>query len=306
MVVSDAFETFTQVLECLDSSDTEVKSVSVKGQTTADNDEISADLTLATPVFGGISIHDDVSVDAEEFDVTDKRIEIDVTVTVPVGTDIPVPSDGENDTANELADTLSQSDSVPAYKDPEALRAAYDACDTFPEMTEALDADVTSETVRRYMVEYDIHDPTDTTPQAGGLSLADVQGDSDTDSAPSDGADPSDDRESDTSQAERPDGLGARSVAELLAEADSQDSDDNLVADGLGISRDVTVAELAQTVTQATSLDEVTQRLELSQTHARRLLSELDLLDLVTHRLAANQIRVSNAEIKRRITGTSQ
>jgi len=306
MVVSDAFETFTQVLECLDSSDTEVKSVSVKGQTTADNDEISADLTLATPVFGGISIHDDVSVDAEEFDVTDKRIEIDVTVTVPVGTDIPVPSDGENDTANELADTLSQSDSVPAYKDPEALRAAYDACDTFPEMTEALDADVTSETVRRYMVEYDIHDPTDTTPQAGGLSLADVQGDSDTDSDPSDGEDPSDDRASDSSQAERPDGLGARSVAELLAEADSQDSDDNLVADGLGISRDVTVAELAQTVTQATSLDEVTQRLELSQTHARRLLSELDLLDLVTHRLAANQIRVSNAEIKRRITGTSQ
>ncbi|RLM95171.1 hypothetical protein [Haloarcula sp. Atlit-7R] len=306
MVVSDAFETFTQVLECLDSSDTEVKSVSVKGQTTADNDEISADLTLATPVFGGLSIHDDVSVDAEEFDVTDKRIEIDVTVTVPVGTDIPVPSEGENDTSNELADTLSQSDSVPAYKDPEALRAAYDACDTFPEMTEALDADVTSETVRRYMVEYDIHDPTDTTPQAGGLTLADVQDDSDTDSDPSGGSDPSDDRPSDTSQAESLDGLGARSVAELLAEADSQDSDDNLVADGLGISRDVTVAELAQTVTQATSLDEVTQRLELSQTHARRLLSELDLLDLVTHRLAANQIRVSNAEIKRRITATSQ
>jgi len=89
MVVSDAFETFTQVLECLDSSDTEVKSVSVRGQTTADNDEISADLTLATPVFGGVSIHDDVSVDAEEFDVIDKRIEIDVTVTVPVGTNIP-------------------------------------------------------------------------------------------------------------------------------------------------------------------------------------------------------------------------
>ncbi|EMA05520.1 hypothetical protein SAMN05443574_10876 [Haloarcula vallismortis] len=308
MVVSDAFETFTQVLECLDSSATEVKSVSVKGQTTADNDEISAELTLATPVFGGLSIHDDVSVDAEEFDVSDKRIEIDVTVTVPVGTDIPVPSDEQHSSSNELAESLSQSDSVPAYKDPDALRAAYDACDTFPEMTEALDADVTSETVRRYMVEYDIHDPTDTTPQAGGLSLTDVQADSDsdTDTDSSDGSGPSDDRASDNSQSQESDGLGARSVAELLAEADSQDSDDNLVADGLGISQDVTVAELAQTVTQATSLDEVSQRLDLSQTHARRLLSELDLLDLVTHRLAANQIRVSNTEIKRRITGAGQ
>jgi len=305
MVVSDAFETFTQVLECVESSETEVKTVSVRGQTTADNDEISADLTLATPVFGGVSLHDDVSVDAEEFDLTDKRIEIDVTVTVPVGTDIPVPSENRGDASDELAETLSQSDSVPAYKDPEALQAAYDACDTFPEMTEALDADVTSETVRRYMVEYDIHDPTDTTPQAGGLSLSDVQADSETDTTPSPDSDSPDDQTDDDGQPEEPDGLGARSVADLLAEADSQDSDDNLVADGLGISQDLTVAELARTVTQSTSLHEVTQRLDLSQTHARRLLSELDLLDLVTHRLAANQIRVSNDEIKRRITAAS-
>jgi len=307
MVVSDAFETFTQVLECVESSETEVKTVSVQGQTTADNDEISADLTLETPVFGGITLHDDVSVDAEEFDLTDKRIELDVTVTVPVGTDIPVPTEDQGDATDQLAQNLSQSDSVPAYKDPDALRAAYDTCDTFPEMTEALDADVTSETVRRYMVEYDIHDPTDTTPQAGGLSLSDVQADSETDTDPKPSADSAapDDQPDDDGQPEDPDGLGARSVAELLAEADSQDSDDNLVADGLGISQDLTVAELARTVTQSTSLHEVTQRLDLSQTHARRLLSELDLLDLVTHRLAANQIRVSNDEIKRRITAAS-
>ena len=310
MVVSDAFETFTQVLECVESSDTEVKTVSVRGQTTADNDEISADLTLSTPVFGGVSLHEDVSVDAEEFDLADRRIELDVTVTVPVGTDIPVPSE-DGDAPDELAQTLSQSDSVPAYKDPEALQAAYDACDTFPEMTDALDADVTSETVRRYMVEYDIHDPTETTPQAGGLSLSDVPSESDADSdvdaeaAPSADSDPPDDQPADGGQPEEPDGLGSRSVADLLAEVDSKDSDDNLVADGLGISQDLTVAELARTVTQSTSLHEVTQRLDLSQTHARRLLSELDLLDLVTHRLAANQIRVSNAEIKRRISAAS-
>jgi hypothetical protein len=302
MVVSDAFETFTQVLQCVESTDTEVKTVSVRGQTTAENEEISADLTLATPVFGGVSLHDDVSVDAEEFDLTNERIEIDVTVTVPVGTDIPTPAAERGDDSDELVQTRSESDSVPAYKDPKALQAAYDACDTFPEMTEALDADVTSETVRRYMVEYDIHDPTDTTPQAGGLSLADVSTDSGTDASSPTDSDPPDDPADEDGEPEDPDGLGARSVADLLAESDSQDSEDNLVADGLGISQELTVSELARTVNRSDSLHEVTERLDLSQSHARRLLSELDLLDLVTHRLAAEQIRVSNSEIKRRIT----
>lgn len=307
MVVSDAFETFTQVLQCVESTETEVKTVSVRGQTTAENEEISADLTLATPVFGGASLHDDVSVDAEEFDLTNERIEVDVTVTVPVGTDIPTPSTEQGDASDELVETLSEADSVPAYKDPKALQAAYDACDTFPEMTEALDADVTSETVRRYMVEYDIHDPTDTTPQAGGLSLADVSTDSetDTDASASTDSDQPDDSADENGAPEDPDGLGAQSVAALLAESDLQDSEDNLVADGLGISQELTVSELARTVNRSNSLHEVTQRLDLSQSHARRLLSELDLLDLVTHRLAADQIRVSNTEIKRRITAAN-
>lgn len=306
MVVSDAFETLTQVLQCVESSDAEVKTVSVRGRTTAEKDEITADVTVATPVFGGAQLHEDVSVEAEEFDLTNQRAEFDLTVTVPVGIDVPNTPVPQGNT-DDLASNLSQSESVPAYKDPEALAAAYEACDTFPEMTEALGAEVTSETVRRYMVEYDIHDPTETTPQAGGLSLSNVGAASENqDDAKGTDNSRESDTETDTDEPpEDPDGLGGRSVAELLADSDTQDSDDNLVADGLGVSRDLTVAELAHTVNQSTSLHEVTRDLEMSQNHARRLLSELDLLDLVTHRLAADQIRVSHAEIKRRITGNN-
>jgi len=299
MVVSDAFETLTAVLQRVESSATEVEAVSVRERTTADDDEITADLTVATPVLGDARLDDDVAIEADSVDVRDRRVELDVTVTVPVDATLEFPSDEGGESADELAETLSESSSVPAYKDPEALRAAYEACDTFPEMTEALGADVTSETVRRYMVEYDIHDPSDNAAPAAGLELSEPQS---TGSDPeTESADPPETESANESEPGEHDDLGGRSVAALLAE-EAEESDDNLVADGLGVPQDLTVAELATTVNQSDSVHEVTRRLDLSRGHARRLLGELDLLDLVTHRLAAGQIRVSHAEIRRRIT----
>jgi hypothetical protein len=51
------------------------------------------------------------------------------------------------------------SDDRPPFKNPELLQEVYDAHDTFAEMAEALDMDVTGETVRRYMIDYNIHQP---------------------------------------------------------------------------------------------------------------------------------------------------
>ncbi|WP_137285787.1 hypothetical protein [Halorussus salinisoli] len=47
----------------------------------------------------------------------------------------------------------------PPYRDPERLQEVYEEYDTFDEMTDALDVDVTSQTVRRYMIKHDIHTP---------------------------------------------------------------------------------------------------------------------------------------------------
>ncbi len=48
---------------------------------------------------------------------------------------------------------------VPPFKDPDLLADVYESCDTFAQMAEAIDMDVTDETVRRYMIDYDIHQP---------------------------------------------------------------------------------------------------------------------------------------------------
>ena len=48
---------------------------------------------------------------------------------------------------------------VPPFKDPDLLATVYDSCDTFAEMADELAMDVTAETVRRYMIDYDIHEP---------------------------------------------------------------------------------------------------------------------------------------------------
>ncbi|PSQ58835.1 MAG: hypothetical protein BRD23_05855 [Halobacteriales archaeon SW_9_67_25] len=63
---------------------------------------------------------------------------------------------------------------VPPFKDPDLLAEVYESCETFAEMAEILEMDVTAETVRRYMIDYDIHEPNsyDTTDEADDASTA--------------------------------------------------------------------------------------------------------------------------------------
>lgn len=57
------------------------------------------------------------------------------------------------------ADRESPERDVPPFKDPDLLASVYESCDTFAEMADTLEMDVTAETVRRYMIDYDIHEP---------------------------------------------------------------------------------------------------------------------------------------------------
>lgn len=354
MGVSTAFGELTELLRCLETSDAVIREVALREQSPEAGDELTADLTLGVPILPGIT-DIDASVEASGFEVQDQRIDVDVTVTLPVRDD-----DGnatsqhrEYGAARCGASPATQPSSVPSYKDPDALQAVYDEYDTFPEMTEALGADVTSETVRRYMVEYDIHDPATTTPQARALSqsTADVtpQGENERDTTHADATRPEQtnpadtqsttsesptaqpssseppttrsanthsgtgtqsDTQRDSSPNESPDesddsgdsdDIGRRSVAEMIAETDSERTNDTLVADGLGIPQNMTVAELADVVNRSNTIYEVTQQLDMKQGNARRLLQKLNLIDFVIHRLAADEINVSHEEIARRI-----
>ncbi|MDS0477248.1 hypothetical protein [Natrinema sp. 1APR25-10V2] len=362
MGVSDAFGELTAVLEHLETADTEVKNVEIGEQMIGEGDEITAKLTVGVPVFADVDLHDGVSIRGENVDLEDQHVNIDLSVSLSV----EELQNGHSSlpTSVGTSSETGSSTSVPAYKDPEMLQAVYDEYDTFPKMTEALDVDVTSETVRRYMVEYDIHDPDatrqvskHTTPDqhdrnpSGGkvagknvsdgsdtsvsetsadetittvdadqpensvetgvsVTVTDEQpaiagtGNSETVTGSSEGGasenshnDPPESGNGDAPPSEVDD----TSVAELLAETNSSGSDDSLIADGLGIPKGLTVSELTTIVNESNTVYEAKTQLGVDQDHARRLLKETALIDLVTQRLGADQISVSPREVRRRI-----
>jgi hypothetical protein len=67
---------------------------------------------------------------------------------------------------------------VPPFRDPELLAEVYESCDTFAEMTDAIGMDVTAETVRRYMIDYGIHQPNTYDTDDGGDAADAEAGDS--------------------------------------------------------------------------------------------------------------------------------
>lgn len=74
-------------------------------------------------------------------------------------------SQGEDTAVHEPTQqaTAADSEATPPYQDSGQLAAVYDEYDTFAEMRDALDVDVTPQTVRRYRVEHEIHEPAPTT-----------------------------------------------------------------------------------------------------------------------------------------------
>lgn len=67
----------------------------------------------------------------------------------------------EEATTSEAADSeTAPAEDQPAYRDPDQLAAVYDPEATFAEMTDRLGVGVTPQTVRKYMVEHGIHEPT--------------------------------------------------------------------------------------------------------------------------------------------------
>lgn len=87
---------------------------------------------------------------------------LEVTVAVSAVTEADPTDERERampDSTAEASAVTRRDRDVPPFRDPELLEEVYESCDTFAEMTDALGMDVTAETVRRYMVDYDIHTP---------------------------------------------------------------------------------------------------------------------------------------------------
>jgi len=181
-------------------------------------------------------------------------------------------SDPESDPYAAVRD-----DSVPPYEDTDYLQALYDGCDNFREIAEQIQMDVSSETVRRYMIEADIHVPNTYNTSSDDEEEAAKSGQSD----------------SAASQGEVDDEGGQVSVVEPVSaeSAGAEGSvkelpDEQLVTDGIGLPADVQLRDVADAVVDSDTVYEVQRRLSLDRGQTRDLLAELNLLDLVLCRLA--------------------
>ncbi|MFC7116484.1 hypothetical protein ACFQH2_18190 [Natronoarchaeum sp. GCM10025703] len=176
-------------------------------------------------------------------------------------------------TADEFAAVRDAT--VPPYEDTKYLQALYDSCDNFTEMSRHIQMDVSSETVRRYMIEADIHDP-DTYDTSDEVSPAVDNETSSTDES----AESAGEHEQQTTAA------GTVSAQTDEPESVEQIPDEKLVTDGLGLPEDVHLEEVAGAVIDSVTVYEVTQTLGLNRDQTRAILEELNLLSLVLRPLA--------------------
>jgi len=165
MVASNSFKELSEVLARLESSGTTVQHAEMDQDLSTTDGDVTAELAVTVPILTGEDMGEGVSIDAEDAVIENKEVSVDLTVTVSASDS---KSTGQAGRPRETATTNDESsvEKVPAYKNPDALQAVYEQYSSFPKMTEALEVDVTSETVRRHMIEYDIHDPNDTRPKS--------------------------------------------------------------------------------------------------------------------------------------------
>ena len=166
MVTSNSFKEISEVLARLESAGTTVQHAEMDQDLPSTDGEVTADLAVTVPILTDENLGEAVSIDAKNAAIEDGAVAVDLTVTVSA--DRSKHAGGAGRPRENVATTGGKSnvETVPAYKDPDALKAVYEQYSSFPEMTEALGVDVTSETVRRHMIEYEIHDPDDTRPKS--------------------------------------------------------------------------------------------------------------------------------------------
>jgi len=182
-------------------------------------------------------------------------------------------------------------DDRPAYADPAKLRRVYEKHDTFEEMTEALEVEVTPATVRRHMIKYGIYDPAadagdDGTPSE--RSAASAPDRRSPDRRP-DGRRRTSGTAGQSAVTDDPDDADpVESIRELLARRD--DSRVPLPEDD-ELPEGITIPDVIDAVVASQTVHQVATHLETNRETARDVLERADLLDLVEGRLDAETTR---------------
>ena len=202
---------------------------------------------------------------------------------------------GDAETGETSPLAAARDESVPPYDDTPYLRRLYETCETFARMSERIEMDVSAETVRRYMIEADVHSPTtyetengaEASANGGSTDVADgsvaaAQAGPETDAEPA--------GQADTAERERPAADGAPEVAASLP-------DEQLVADGIGLPESLTLHDVVDAVVGARTVHEVQREVGLDYDRTRQLLTQLNVLDLVVGRVSDGSDRVVTVDV---------
>ncbi len=310
MVVSTAIGELAEIFDCLERTDVDLRDIRLDEAIEGDPETITADVRIGVPVLSEIAFCEGVSLQAGETELTEEKLELEVSVSVPTdkhANDL-ISTPGSRVSTAAVATTES---AVPSYKDPDALESVYETYDSFTEMTEALGVDVTSETVRRYMIQFDIHDPTDSSTTDGESAPESLsERDSDSGSRAStrasgerhDAKAPESAARAETEETADDGDPGGLSVAEAFTTADREAEEELPIADGFGLPKELTIRELTEIVETSRTVSEVKRSLGIDYDHTRRLLEEIGLLELVTGRLTAEQEELTPTDVYRRVS----
>ncbi|WP_227378232.1 hypothetical protein [Haladaptatus halobius] len=217
--------------------------------------------------------------------------------------DHPPVFQGESNREDEF-DTARTED-LPPFEDTEYLQRIYDSCDTFIEMAEVIEMDVSAETVRRYMTEAGIHEPATYNTVSSSDAENAASPERDDSGSPMTQGENNVERSTSDSGLTTTDGRSDEITDGLDSDTDDPVEDvgnQPLIADGIGLPDGVSIDHLADAVESSITIHEVTRELNIERDEARQLLERLNLLDLVLTRVWKEDApKISRAEIADRI-----
>jgi hypothetical protein len=276
MRASTAFQECATLLDEIESTDVEVLAITPQDEDLLEEGSATIDLSLGVPFLDDIETSGVEIVSQNTDALTEGTLTVDCSVRVPLDdeptdqsaemqseADLPQ-NESEKEIKSDGSGTPQQTAPKP-YRDPDRLRDVYEAYETFAEMTDALDTDVTPETVRMNMIKEEIHEPASQS--------------SDADASSADDRDKSSPEESESN-----------------GDEDADTTDEMVLPDGIELPDGLTLDQLKTTVQSSRSFLDVQRELGGDRDFTYRLLKDLNLLDLVHGRIAKQAERTISAE----------
>ncbi|MFB6298787.1 MAG: hypothetical protein ABEH65_00835 [Halobacteriales archaeon] len=311
---SSSFRKLTGVLEQLEQTDIDVVDVTATLSDTSAEPVLRADLTIELPATEStaetagtteVPTHANQTDEASSIeDAGNGKGSADITATVDSrSSDEESPQDEDETSSSRRSEqTTSETDSKaereseteteadeepPVYQDPDRLASVYAEYDSFAAMTEALDVDVTPQTVRRHMIDHGIHDPESRTDTDDDAPVEEAEdGVDDTVDHPDEG-----DNET-TDGATNSDGTENAENDALTADA---------IPDGVVLPDGIDIEALKRIVTDARTIHDIQRELSLDRESTRELLESFNLLECVLGRLEEVDREIPPEEIDERI-----